>query len=240
MTLNAAIVCPDKIEARGIDNVCARRVCDMLAPGPVAPFTPNIPLGHGFRFDVVIHRMATVAQRARRALEIVGRIQKRPPVRSVFYEIGPPDLVRDIPLRWQDKVVIANFLEISLLPSASIHERDFVPGERNQRIVLRKVRQNSVGMLFGVADDVRHTSRRPAVINLFMTSPATERPDEGWRGRLRKSSNARQEDCRNNLVEVHGCSHSSVHGDPEIGLKFSDFEQTKFCSASQRPFRHFR
>src|SRR5690349_9785417 len=107
---------------------------NMQASRPVASLTAHIPFGYCFHLDVVIHRMAAIAERARWALEVVWRIQGRPPVRSILYEVWPPDLVCNIPLGGQYEVIIANFFEIPLLPSASVHRSDVIPGERNKRI----------------------------------------------------------------------------------------------------------
>src|SRR6185437_3990891 len=166
----------------------------------------DIPFGYRFRPDVVIHRMAAIAKRAGGALEVVWRIQGRPPVRSILYEVWPPDLVRNIPLGGQYEVIIANFFEIPLLPSASVHQSDVIPGEGNKRVGFRKVRQNSVRMLFGITDDVRHTGCLPAIVDLRMTGPAGERSDEvrGARSRrLRECSSTSQENGRNDFAEAH-------------------------------------
>ena len=101
----------------------------------VAFLAPDIPFGHGLGADVVIHRMATVAERTCRTFEIVGRIESRPPVRTCLDDIWPPDLVGDVPLHGKRKIVVSDFLEIALLPDASVDEGDIVLGKRENYVL---------------------------------------------------------------------------------------------------------
>lgn len=206
MALDTGIVRTNEVETRGIDDVCSRGMRNMQAPRPVASLTADIPFGYRFRLDVVIHRMAAIAKRTRGPLEVVRRIQGRPPVRSILDEVWPPDLVCNVPLGRQYEVVITNFFEIALLPSASVHQGDVILAECNQRIGFRKIRQNGIGMLLGIPDYVRHAGCLPAIVDLRVTGLARERSDEvrGARSRrLRQSSRASYENGRNDLIEAH-------------------------------------
>src|SRR5690242_10361579 len=98
----------------------------MLASRPVALFTADVPFGHRLFLNVVVDRMAAIAQGTRRSFLIVRRVKRSPPVGPVFHEIRSPDLVRDIPLRGKNEVVIADFLEVALFPLASVAKGDIV------------------------------------------------------------------------------------------------------------------
>lgn len=59
-----------------------------------------------------------------------------PPIRSILNEIGPPDLMRYIPLRRQNEIIVTDFLEIALLPLTSVDKGDFIFAEGDQRVRL--------------------------------------------------------------------------------------------------------
>ena len=71
MTLDARVIGSDIIHLRGTENVARRRVSDMLAPWPMAALATNVPFGDGLGSDVVVDRVAPIAKRAGRALEVV-------------------------------------------------------------------------------------------------------------------------------------------------------------------------
>ncbi len=175
VALNTGIVRLNKAETGGIDNVGARRPRDMFASRPMALLTTDVPFGHGLFLDVVIDRMAPVTQWPGRAFEIVGWIKRCPPVTSVLHEIGPPDLICDVPLRRQNEVVVTDLLKITLLPFAPIDKCDVILCEGNQGIGLRQIGKNRIGMLSGVANDVGHPGGLPPVIDLRMTGSASSR-----------------------------------------------------------------
>ena len=108
----------------------------MLATWAVAFFTANVPFRHCLFLNVVVDRMASIAQGTRRALHIVRRVERSPPVGPVSYEIRSPDLVRDIPLRREDEIIIIDFLEVALLPLASVNEGNIVLFESHERVGL--------------------------------------------------------------------------------------------------------
>src|SRR5579859_2858148 len=124
MALNEGIAGIHEPQLRRIDDVEFSRVFDVLAARSVAALATDVPLRDFLRVDVVIHRVATIAQWSGGALHVVGRVERRPPVRSVLYEVRPPQAVDDIPLRRKDKVIIADPFEVALLPFAAVGEGD--------------------------------------------------------------------------------------------------------------------
>src|ERR1700735_3815919 len=99
MTLDARIGGVHIIEPRRVEDGRAYRAANVLTAWAVAPLATHVPLSDGFVRDVVIYGMAAVAEWPRRPLEVVGWIQRRPPIRIVRYEVTFPHLVRDVPLR---------------------------------------------------------------------------------------------------------------------------------------------
>ena len=180
MALNASVVGAHKIEARRIDDGRLRRPLHMFTAWPVATFAANVPLGDRFGLDVVIDRVTAVARRSCWAFEIIRRIERGPPVRSVFHEIRSPDLVCDIPLRRFREIVIPYFLEVALLPFAPVDKGNVIFGEVYERIRFREVGQNCFGMLFGIDNHVGHACFFPALIDLRMTGPAGRGADIVW------------------------------------------------------------
>src|ERR1700722_20434340 len=101
----------------------------MRRAAAMAALAANVPLGDLLGADVVAHGVAAVAERTRRSLHVVGRIQRGPPVRAVLDEVAPPDAMGDVPLRRLDEVVVADLGEIPLLPAASVDEGHALPRE---------------------------------------------------------------------------------------------------------------
>src|SRR5579859_654115 len=98
MALDTGIVRLHEVEPGRVDDRLADRVFNMLACRAVTSFTADIPLGHLMSRNVVIDRMAAVAELAGRPLIIVRREQRRPPVGAVLDEIRRPFFVSDVPL----------------------------------------------------------------------------------------------------------------------------------------------
>src|SRR5215831_17460423 len=121
MTLNAGVIRGDKIEFGWIDDIQPRGIRGVLASGPVATLTSDIPFFDRFRPDIVVDGMTTIAEGSRRPLVIVGGIERHPPIRIRLYEIRSPHLVVDIPLRREREIVIADFLEVALFPLRPVH-----------------------------------------------------------------------------------------------------------------------
>src|SRR6478735_12754717 len=124
MALNANIVRIDEIEPRRINNVGPRRMAHVIASRSMAFLATDIPFRDRFFLNVVVDRMASVAQRPRRPLHVVRRVESRPPIGAVPNEIRTPYLVRNIPLSGQHNVVVSYFLEIALFPLAAVYEGD--------------------------------------------------------------------------------------------------------------------
>ncbi len=118
MALDAGVVGTYVIHTGRIRNIVARRVIDVDAPGTVAALAANVPLRDLFGLNVVINRVAAVASWPGRSLEIVGRIERFPPVGSLWNKILKPLLVAHVPLRGLRKIIVADFGEIALLPNA--------------------------------------------------------------------------------------------------------------------------
>ena len=101
-------------------------------PGPWHFSQPDVPFGDGLGLDVVVHRVAAVAQRAGGPLHVVGRIVSRPPIGAIGDQISAPALIGHVPLRGQRKVVVADLGEVALLPLAAIDEGDGVLREGDE------------------------------------------------------------------------------------------------------------
>src|SRR5260370_23404008 len=97
MALDAHVICLDGIKPGRIHDVRARRTRYVRAARAMAFLASDIPFGHGLGADVVIHRMAAVAQRTCRTLEIVRRIESGPPVRACLDDVWRPALMGDVP-----------------------------------------------------------------------------------------------------------------------------------------------
>ena len=116
--------------------------------------------------------MAAIAERAGGALQVVGRVERSPPIGAFARKVGAPDLMDDVPLRRERKVIVTNFLEVPLLPFAAVDECDVVLGEGDERVFLGEIRQDGVGMFFGIANDVGHPRVLPTVVDLGVAALA--------------------------------------------------------------------
>jgi len=172
MTLDAGIAGMDVVEAGRVEDGVTDRPGHMRAARAVALFAANIPLSHGLGRNIIIHRMAAVAERAGRPLEIVRRVKRSPPVSVVGDEIALPHLVRDVPLRGLRKIIVADLGEIALLPAAAVDERDIVLRERQRGIRLGHVRNEGVRMLVRITYDIGHARLPPAIIDFPVTGLA--------------------------------------------------------------------
>src|ERR1700733_15238284 len=148
----------------------------MLAAGTVAAFTAYVPLGDLLGVDVEIDGVAAVAGWARRALHVIGGIERLPPIGTLGHEIGPPDFGGDVPLRGLREIVVTNFGEVTLLPDAAVDESDIFLGEFGD-FVGGEIRDDRVGMYARVADHVGHRSLLPVGIDFFVAFFAFLRTD---------------------------------------------------------------
>ena len=149
----------------------------MIAARAVAGFTAHVPLGHVFRGNVIIDRMAPVAERTGRPLHVVGRIEGNPPVGVRRHVIREPAMMGDVPLRLERKIIIAPARKIALLPAAAIDEGDIVLREGEERIGFREIGDDRIGMRARVAHDIGHARLLPARVNLLMAGLARRRAD---------------------------------------------------------------
>src|SRR5262245_25504048 len=93
MTLEAGIAGADEIELRRVDDVGGSRLTDVIAARAVAPLAADVPFGDGLLLDVVVDRVAAVAERTGRPLQVVGGIVRHPPVGVRLHEVRPPNAV---------------------------------------------------------------------------------------------------------------------------------------------------
>src|SRR3984893_2091152 len=168
MALDAGVVSLDVVHVCGIQDVGARGIRGMLAARTVAAFAADIPLGNLFCVDVVVDRVAAVAGGAGGALKIIRGVERGPPVRTVGYEVGTPDVIGDVPLGGLWVIVVSDFGEVTLLPETAVNQSDVVFGELGD-FVGGEVRDDRVGMFARVADYVGHRGLFPVTINLGVT-----------------------------------------------------------------------
>lgn len=170
MALDANVVCLNVIEPRGIHNVGSRWLARVSASRAMAFFAPDIPFGDGLGLDVVIDGVAAVTEGAGRTLRVRLGIKLSPPVGAGGRIVRAPNLVHDIPLRIQRKVVITDFLEISLFPLSAVNKRDIVLLKGEQGICLSEIRKDYLGMDLGISDDIRHPRFGPARVDFRMAT----------------------------------------------------------------------
>ena len=119
VALNAHVVGLNIIEPRRIDDIFMRRFGDVGRSGAVALFASHIPFCNSSCLNVVVDRMATIAERAGGALHVVIGVESGPPVGTGRDVIRTPDLVVHIPLRPEREVIIAPFRKVPLITSRS-------------------------------------------------------------------------------------------------------------------------
>jgi hypothetical protein len=102
--------------------------------------------------------------------------------------------MKDVPLDRKREIIVADLLEVSLLPPAAVNEGNVVLGETKDRIGLCEVRNDGIGVFAGIAHDVGHAGLAPTRVDLLMTSLAGSRSDVmpvirrhyHWRGGRRR------------------------------------------------------
>ncbi len=85
--------------------------------------------------------------------------------------------MRNVPLGWQDEVVVTNLFEVTLLPSASVHEGNVALCEGHKRIGMRKISENRCPVHPWVPDDICHPRLFPSIVDLGMTRAARHGSD---------------------------------------------------------------
>src|ERR1700723_2602042 len=98
----------------------------MFAARAVTLLAAPIPFSDFFCLDVVIDGVASIARWSSGPLHVVGRIEWLPPIRSLRNHVRPPNLVSHIPLCAFGIIVVADLLEVTLLPDAAVDEGDVV------------------------------------------------------------------------------------------------------------------
>src|SRR6266436_9196677 len=175
MALDAGVVGGDVVHARGIQDIAACGMLDVLAPWAVALLATYVPLRYFLGLNVVVHRVATVACRPGWALHVVGRIKRLPPIGALRNEIRLPYVVGHVPLRGLRKIIVADFCKVALLPDAAIDQRNILFREFLADIVRGEIGNDGFGMLAGIADHVGHRSSFPVVVDLLVAFPASLR-----------------------------------------------------------------
>jgi len=134
VALDTGVVGLHIVKLGRIDDIRAAPVLYVIAAGAVAFLAANVPLRDFLGVDIVIDRVAPIAERPGWPLHVVAGVERRPPVCTVLDEVRPPELMGDVPLRGKHKIVIANLFEIALLPLAAVGQCDFVFSESQQWI----------------------------------------------------------------------------------------------------------
>ena len=80
MALNANIGSLYGVKPCRVDDICLRGLFYVDGAGSVALFTANIPFRDGLGLDVLVDGVAAVAKRPCRALHVISRIERHPPV----------------------------------------------------------------------------------------------------------------------------------------------------------------
>src|SRR6267143_4446587 len=99
MALDASVIGFHIVHPRGIENIAARGMGDVLAARTVAALATDVPLDDLLGANVVVDGVAAIACGARGSVHVVGRIKVFPPVRSFGYKVGPPNAIGHVPLR---------------------------------------------------------------------------------------------------------------------------------------------
>ena len=162
VALDAGVVGADEVEAAGVDDVRFGGVSDVEAAGAVAFLAADVPLGDLMSVDVVVDGVAAVAQGAGRSLHVALAVVGNPPVGSLLDVVGQPALFVDVPLCGKHEVVLADFGEVTLLIAAAVDEGDLFQVKGDERIGVREVAEDCVGVLEGIAHDVGHAGLFPA------------------------------------------------------------------------------
>src|SRR5438105_3081799 len=174
MALDARVVRVDVVHARRILDIGTRRARYVFAAGPVASFAAHIPFREAVIVKIEIYGMTTVAGSARGPLEIVGRVEGRPPIGAISDEVWPPDMVHDVPLRWLRIIIVGDLREVALLPDATVNKPHIVASEL-LHIIGVQVRNDRFGMFTRVTYYVGHGRLLPSRINIGVAGLAGPR-----------------------------------------------------------------
>jgi hypothetical protein len=147
----------------------------MSGTGTMALLAPDIPFRNSFRPDVVVDRMATIAERAGRPLHVVIGVEGCPPVGAGGDLICTPDLMVHVPLRAERKVIIAALRKVPLLPFAAVNKSDIVFCELHQRVGFGNIGDDRFRVDLWVAYYIGHPGLAPSAVNGWMAGLAGRR-----------------------------------------------------------------
>ena len=168
VALDAGVVGSNIIHGGRVQDVGTGGMCSVFAARTMTTLAADVPLRSQLVMDVIVHRMAPIAGRPRRALHVVGKIVGRPPIRSGVRDmVLQPLLVADISLHRQRIVIVADLREVPLLPFAAIEEGHLNDGEP-ESIVRLQIWNDSVRIEPGIADNVRHRRFLPTLVDVCM------------------------------------------------------------------------
>ncbi len=176
VALDAGIGRLDVIHSRRVQDIAPRGMLDMLASRAVTLFAADVPLRNLLAADVVIDGVAAIAGGAGGALHVVWRVEGRPPIGAVGDEIGAPDTMVDVPLSRLGKIVVASFGEIALLPDTAVDQGDLILSELGDGVG-GKIRNDGVGRLPRIANDVGHERLAPVLVDLRVAFLAGRRAE---------------------------------------------------------------
>src|SRR5579864_475534 len=149
-------------------------MCSVLASRTVAALAAYVPFGDLLSVDVVVDRMAAVAGGAGGPFHVVRGIERLPPIGSRRDKVLPPDVVSNVPLCRLGKIIVADFGEVALLPDAAVNQSNLRLSKLAEGI-RRQARNDGVGMLSRITDDVRHGCLFPVLVNLLVAFRASLR-----------------------------------------------------------------
>ena len=172
MALNTNIRCANGIELFGIDDVGGGWMGNMLAARTMAFFASDIPLGDLHGFQVVVHRVTTIAGGSGGTIFIWLWIKLDPPISAIRYVVREPLPILDVPLCRQGVIAVSPFGEITLLPPAAIDECNLAEIEGAIWISVLEIAKNRFGMQLRITDDIRHSCLLPS-IEFFSVAFAT-------------------------------------------------------------------
>src|ERR1700722_14943540 len=177
VALNASVTGRYVIHVRRIKDVTACGMRHVFTTGAVAAFAAHIPLSYLLGVNVIANRVAPVAERPRWTVHVVEWIEGSPPVPSgLRHLVLAPFLIDDFPLHRQREIVVADLREVSLFPDAPVDESNLIFGEL-VHVVRCEVRNDCIGMLARVADNVRHRRFLPTLIDFRVALFTSLRPD---------------------------------------------------------------
>src|SRR5271156_312391 len=110
VTRDTSVIRSDIVHLRRIEDISTGGMGNVFAAWTVTAFAAYVPLGDLFGVNVITDGVAAVAGRSGRTLHVVGWVVRSPPIcSSVWYVVGPPCFIADVPLSRKWIVVISYF-----------------------------------------------------------------------------------------------------------------------------------